>query len=85
MIIDSHCHLHAAAYADPRETLRVALTHDVWGVVAVGCDPTSNARTLGAARELPKAIWASLGFHPEHQLTDEDLEAYKERFGGEAA
>ena len=74
MIIDSHCHLHAAAYPDPRETLRVALTHDVWGVVAVGCDPASNERTLEAARSLPKAIWACVGFHPEHRLTDEDLE-----------
>src|SRR5262249_59555745 len=59
---------------DPRETLRVALTHDVWGVVAVGCDPASNERTLEAARSLPKAIWACVGFHPEHRLTDEDLE-----------
>jgi TatD DNase family protein len=75
MIIDSHCHLHAAAYADPRETMQVALTHDVWGVVAVGCDPATNEVTLRAARTLPKAIWACLGFHPEWgQLTGEDLE-----------
>ena len=38
MIIDSHCHLHDAAFADVRETCGVALAHDVWGVVAVGCD-----------------------------------------------
>jgi TatD DNase family protein len=75
MIIDSHCHLHAAAYGDPRETLRVALTYDVWGVVAVGCDPTTNEQTLAVARALPKAIWACLGFHPDwRQLTDEDLD-----------
>ena len=75
MIIDSHCHLHAAAYADPRATLQTALTHDVWGVVAVGCDPATNEQTLGAARALPKAIWACLGFHPEWgHLTDEDLD-----------
>jgi TatD DNase family protein len=75
MIIDSHCHLHAAAFADPRETLRVALTYDVWGVVAVGCDPATNEQTLAAARAMPKAIWACLGFHPDWpQLTDQDLE-----------
>jgi TatD DNase family protein len=75
MIIDSHCHLHAAAFADPREALRVALTYDVWGVIAVGCDPATNEQTLAAARTLPKAIWACLGFHPDwRQLTDQDLE-----------
>ena len=79
MIIDSHCHLHAAAYADPRDTLQVALTHGVWGVVAVGCDPATNERTLEAARALPKAIWACLGFHPEHRLTDEDLERVEDQ------
>ena len=75
MIIDSHCHLHAAAFADPREALRVALTYDVWGVIAVGCDPATNEQTLAAARTLPKAIWACLGFHPDwRELTDQDLE-----------
>lgn len=75
MIIDSHCHLHAAAFADPREALRVALTYDVWGVVAVGCDPLTNEQTLAAARTMPKAIWACLGFHPDWpQLTNEDLD-----------
>ena len=58
MIIDSHCHLHDAVYADARQTLRVALTYDVWGVVGVGCDPASNEKTLAAAAVLPKAIWA---------------------------
>ena len=38
MIIDTHCHLDDPAFADLRETLRTALTHDVWGVIAVGCD-----------------------------------------------
>ena len=49
MIIDSHCHLHDPAFRDLRETLSTALTHDVWGVVAVGCDPETNARALAAA------------------------------------
>jgi TatD DNase family protein len=75
MIIDSHCHLHAAAYADLRETVRVALTYDVWSVVAVGCDPATNEQTLAAARTMPRAIWPCLGFHPDwRHLTDEDLD-----------
>jgi TatD DNase family protein len=75
MLIDSHCHLHAAAYPDAREAVRVALTYNVWGIVAVGCDPATNDKTLRAARAMPKAIWACLGFHPDwNQLTDHDLD-----------
>ncbi len=75
MVIDSHCHLHDPAYADLGETLRVALAHDVWGIVAIGCDPASNARILAAAAAAPKSVWACLGFHPDWtHLTDEDLD-----------
>ena len=75
MVIDSHCHLHDASFAALHETLRVSLAHDVWGAVAVGCDPETNAKTLAAAAAAPKAVWACLGFHPDWtQLTDEDLE-----------
>ena len=80
MIIDSHCHLHDAAFTDVRESLRVALTFDVWGAVAVGCDPESNARTLAAAAQAPKAVWPCLGFHPDwSRLTDQDLERVEEQ------
>jgi len=75
MVIDSHCHLHDPAFTDLKETLRLSLTHDVWGAVAVGCDAETNAQTLEAAAAAPKAVWACLGFHPDRtELTDEDLE-----------
>jgi len=75
MIIDTHCHLHDASFRDVRETLRQALAFDVWGIVAVGCDPATNARTLSAASAAPKAVWPALGFHPDwSHLTDADLE-----------
>lgn len=75
MVIDSHCHLHDPEFAPLGETLRVALAHGVWGAIAVGCDPETNARTVSAAAELPKRIWACLGFHPEWtRLSDEDLD-----------
>ncbi len=75
MIIDSHCHLHDGSFSDLRETLRVALAHDVWGIVAVGVDLATNARTLTAAAAAPKAVWACLGLHPEAStLTDEECE-----------
>jgi TatD DNase family protein len=72
MMIDSHCHLHDRAYADLGETLRVALTHDVWGVVAVGVDADSNAYNLRAATASPKAVWPCLGFHPDRPELDDD-------------
>jgi len=75
MIIDSHCHLHAPAFADLRETLRLALAHDVWGVVGVGGDAATNAATLAAAAAAPKSVWACLGFHPDWaQLGAAELE-----------
>ena len=75
MMIDSHCHLHDPVYKDLGETLRVALSHDVWGVIGVGTDVETNARTLAAARAFPKSIWAAFGFHPDRpELGDEELE-----------
>jgi TatD DNase family protein len=75
MVIDSHCHLHDSSFADLKETLRLSMAHDVWGAIAVGCDPETNAQTLETAAAAPKAVWACLGFHPDRtELTDEDLE-----------
>lgn len=75
MIVDTHCHLHDPAFGDVRATLARALEQDVWGVVAVGCDPATNERTLAAAAGNGKAVWPALGFHPEwDSLTDADLE-----------
>ena len=71
MVIDSHCHLHDPAYANLGETLRVALTHDVWGVIAVGVDADSNAYNLSAATAFPKAVWPCLGFHPDRPDLDD--------------
>jgi TatD DNase family protein len=76
MIIDSHCHLHDPAFEDTRGVVTRATEHQVWGVVAVGCDPDTNHRTLEAAAANGKAVWPALGFHPERSdLTDEHLAA----------
>jgi TatD DNase family protein len=75
MVVDSHCHLHDAAFANAPEALRVALAHDVWGVVAVGCDAETNALTLSRAASAPKAVWACLGLHPDQEHTEAGLEA----------
>jgi TatD DNase family protein len=80
MIIDSHCHLHDRAFADVRGVLETALAHDVWGVVAVGCDAETNARTLAAAAAASKAVWACLGFHPDWtHLADADVDVVEQQ------
>lgn len=80
MIIDSHCHLHDTAFRDVRETLRQALAFDVWGAVAVGCDPATNARTLAMATAAPKAVWPAFGLHPDWpHLTEADLERVEDQ------
>jgi TatD DNase family protein len=75
MIVDSHCHLHDPAFADVRATVRAAAEAAVWGVVAVGCDPETNERTLAAARAATKSVFPAIGFHPDWtQLSDDDLD-----------
>jgi len=75
MIIDSHCHLQDPVFTDVRSAVNRAVEHDVWGIVAVGCDAASNVRTLEAAAHNGKMVWPAFGFHPEWtQLAEEDLE-----------
>src|SRR2546423_15094744 len=83
MVIDSHCHLHDPALPDALDTLRVAQSLDVWGVIAVGCDAETNARNLALAAAGPKAVWACLGFHPDQdRLGDADLRAVGQQGAG---
>jgi TatD DNase family protein len=79
MVIDSHCHVHDAAFADVPETLRLALAHDVYGAIGVGCDPETNVRALAATVGAPRGLWACLGFHPDWTLTDADLERVEQQ------
>jgi len=65
MIIDTHCHLHDPAFRDLGAALARAREHEVWGVVAVGCDPATNERTLQAVAGNGKMVWPALGLHPE--------------------
>ena len=75
MIVDSHCHLQDPVFGDARNVVTRASEHDVWGIVAVGCDPASNARTLEISAANGKMVWAAFGFHPEwRHLTNKDLD-----------
>ena len=80
MIIDSHCHLQDPVFGDARNAVTRAIEHDVWGIVAVGCDPTSNMRILEISAANGKMVWPAFGFHPEwRHLTDEALEQVEEQ------
>jgi TatD DNase family protein len=83
MVIDSHCHLHDPAFADVPETLRLALAHDVYGVVGVGCDAETNAKALASARTASRGVWACFGFHPDWPLGDAELEQVEEQVWAE--
>jgi TatD DNase family protein len=73
MIVDSHCHLQDPEFGDARNAVTRAVEHDVWGIIAVGCDPASNLRTLEVSAANGKIVWPAFGFHPEWPLTDDDL------------
>ncbi|HYB44819.1 MAG TPA: TatD family hydrolase [Candidatus Methylomirabilis sp.] len=74
MIIDSHCHLQDPVFVDARSAVARASEHEVWGIVAVGCDPASNMGTLEVAAGNGKIVWPAFGFHPEWaNLSDDDL------------
>ena len=80
MIIDSHCHLHDPAFADVRATVEQAVAHDVYAIVAVGCDAPTNELTLTAGATLPRAIFPCVGFHPDRpELGEADLEKVEEQ------
>lgn len=75
MIVDTHCHVHDPSFKDVAATLGRMSEHDVWGVIAVGCDPATNDRTLKATAGNGKRLWAALGFHPEwSSLGDPELD-----------
>jgi TatD DNase family protein len=80
MLIDTHCHLHDPAFGDVRDVLATSLAHDVYGVIAVGCDPVTNIQTIVATTATPRGVWGALGFHPDWtQLTDADLDVVEQQ------
>ena len=61
MIIDSHCHLQDPEFGDARNAVTRAVEHEVWGIIAVGCDPASNLRTLEVTAANGKIVWPAFG------------------------
>ncbi|WP_197039254.1 TatD family hydrolase [Guyparkeria halophila] len=67
-LIDTHCHLEAAAFAaDLPEVLGQARAHGVTGVVAVGVSPAdfpAQCRAMATARAAGLSAWGAFGTHP---------------------
>ena len=67
-LIDTHCHLDAAAFGDDLPAVMAhAVEQGVAGVVAVGVSPADFAaqrRALAVARQAGLAAWAAFGTHP---------------------
>lgn len=67
-LIDTHCHLEAAAFADDLdEVLHHARANAVTGIVAVGVSPADfddQCRALAQARSAGLSAWAAFGTHP---------------------
>lgn len=67
-LIDTHCHLEAAAFVDDLPAvMRHAVEHGVVGVVAVGVSPDdfpAQRRAISVARQDGLAAWAAFGTHP---------------------
>ena len=85
MIVDSHCHLQDPEFGDARNAVTRAVEHDVWGIIAVGCDPASNSGRWRSPPHNGKIVWPAFGFHPEWPLTDEDLDRVEDQVTEEHA
>jgi len=67
-LIDTHCHLEAAAFVDDLdEVLSHALANGVAGMVAVGVSPADFAdqcQAMAKARAVGLSAWGAFGTHP---------------------
>lgn len=75
-LIDTHCHLDAAAYTDLAAVCRQSEQAGVAAIVAAGTGPASNRRILYSQQQQPASVWAALGLHPERpDASWEEVEA----------
>ncbi|HRJ06160.1 MAG TPA: TatD family hydrolase [Candidatus Saccharibacteria bacterium] len=69
MLVDTHCHIHEAAYPlNSEEALKRARAADVSTLICVGTDNTTSADAVRFA-EAHDDVWATVGAHP-HDAKD---------------
>ncbi len=68
-LVDSHCHLHFAAFDGDREAvLERARRCGVATLMCVGVDPEDSRRAIDVATHF-RGVWASVGIHPQLALS----------------
>lgn len=66
MYFDSHTHIHFPAFdADREAVIRRAIENNI-KMICVGTQISSSASAVVFAKQYPKQVWASVGFHPNH-------------------
>lgn len=69
MLFDSHAHIDDKRFTDDRaEVIARAKEHGVTGIINIGADMASSARSVALAKE-HAGIWATVGIHP-HDAKD---------------
>lgn len=86
MYFDAHTHIHFPVFDADRETvIKRAESSDV-KMLCVGTQISSSASAVILAKQYPKQIWASVGFHPNHASDNwfhdqnEQKEAQREKY-----
>ncbi len=76
MLIDTHAHIHDAAFQDDPDVVPRARAAGVSRIVTVGCDEKTTADAIAQAEKHPD-VWAVAGIHPheaDRYVKDERLD-----------
>jgi len=70
MLVDSHCHIPLMDNAEADDVLAAARDNDVGHFLCVSVDLESYPDVLALAERYPQ-VFASVGVHPNHEVSDE--------------
>jgi len=70
MLIDTHAHLNFNAYKkDLNEVIKISLENGV-EIINIGSQYETSKKAVEIAERYGKGIYAAVGFHPTHAITD---------------
>lgn len=76
MLVDSHCHLDFADFADERDAIvQRALDHDIRRMVTI-CTRVRRFEAIVAIAEQYESVYASVGTHPNNAHEELDVTAH---------
>ncbi len=70
VFIDSHCHVQFPAYDQDRDEVITRASTAGIGMVNIGTQYQTSADAVALAGRYPDALWATVGFHPNHVGAD---------------